>query len=91
MQLRANGSEVIDCTAYNGRLALIRVFVDGNGVLGLTMMCKIDTGAQYYLNSAGNHINARVFHNGGRIYIAESFWGTDDKISTSFLDVFIMN
>ncbi len=87
----ATGSEIIDCTAYNGKMAIISVTVDGNGYLNITMPCIINNYGSFAVNGAGDSIDARVMMDGGKFHIEEAHWGTDDKLSTSKLIVRVLN
>ena len=91
MRFDATGSEIIDCTAYNGKMAIISVTVDGNVHLNITMPCMINNGASYCVNGAGNNIDARVMMSAGKFHIDEAHWGTEDKLSTSKLIVRVLN
>lgn len=91
MRFDATGSEIIDCTAYNGKMAIISVTVEGNGYLNITMPCIINNGGSFAVNGAGNNIDARVMMSAGKFHIEEAHWGTEDKLSSSKLTVRVLN
>lgn len=91
MRFDATGSEIIDCTAYNGKMAIISVTVDGNGYLNITMTCVVNSGGSFAVNGAGNDIDARVMMSAGKFHIEEAHWGTEDKLSSSKLTVRVLN